>query len=82
VAPESPARGQVFAKTGTLYYHNLLNDRFLVTSKALAGYMTTSKKKNLAFAVFVNKAHITPASDTARVGKTLGRFCELVWEAN
>lgn len=82
VASTSPARGQVFAKTGTLFFKNLLNDRYLVTSKALAGYMTTSKKRNLAFAVFVNNAHITVDTETARVGKSLGRFCELVWEAN
>jgi D-alanyl-D-alanine carboxypeptidase/D-alanyl-D-alanine-endopeptidase (penicillin-binding protein 4) len=82
VGPDSPARGQVFAKTGTLFFKDVLNDKFLVTSKALAGYMTTSKKKNLAFAVFLNKAHIEHDSDTAKVGKSLGRFCELIWEAN
>ncbi len=82
MGPESPARGQVFAKTGTLFFKNLLNDRYLVTSKALAGYMTTSKKKNVAFAVFMNNAHIALDTDTARVGKSLGRFCELVWESN
>ncbi len=82
VTAQSPARGQVQAKTGTLFFQNLLNNRFLVTSKALAGYMTTSKKKNLAFAVFVNNAHIALDTDTAKVNRTLGRFCELVWEAN
>ncbi|MES2789434.1 MAG: D-alanyl-D-alanine carboxypeptidase/D-alanyl-D-alanine-endopeptidase [Planctomycetota bacterium] len=82
VAADSPARGHVHAKTGTLFFENLLNNRYLVTSKALAGYMTTSQRKNLAFAVFVNNAHIQTEADTARVGRTLGRFCELVWEAN
>lgn len=82
VAADSPVRGQVQAKTGTLFFQNLLNNRYLVTSKALAGYMTTSKKRNLAFAVFVNNAHIAVDTDTARVNRTLGRFCELVWEAN
>lgn len=80
VDTNSPARGQIQAKTGTLYYRNLLNNKFLVTSKALAGYMTTSTKRELAFAVFVNRAHISEASETARVGRTLGRFCELVWQ--
>jgi D-alanyl-D-alanine carboxypeptidase/D-alanyl-D-alanine-endopeptidase (penicillin-binding protein 4) len=82
VAGDSPARGHVQAKTGTLFFENLLNNRYLVTSKALAGYMTTSGRKNLAFAVFVNNAHIQTEADTARVGRTLGHFCELVWEAN
>ena len=82
VAANSPARGQVYAKTGTLFFQNLLNDRYLVTSKALAGYITTSKRKNFAFAVYINNAHIALDTDTTRVGRTLGRFCELVWEAN
>lgn len=82
VAADSPARGQVQAKTGTLFLKNLLNDRYLVTSKALAGYMITSKRKNFAFAVYINNAHITLDTDTARVGRTLGRFCELVWESH
>ena len=82
VAANSPARGRVQAKTGTLFFQNLLNNRYLVTSKALAGYMTTSKRKNFAFAVFINNAHIATDADTTRVSRTLGRFCELVWEAN
>ncbi len=82
VAANSPARGRVQAKTGTLFFPNLLNNRYLVTSKALAGYMTTAKRKNLAFAVFINNAHIATDADTTRVSQTLGRFCELVWEAN
>jgi D-alanyl-D-alanine carboxypeptidase/D-alanyl-D-alanine-endopeptidase (penicillin-binding protein 4) len=82
VAANSPARGRVQAKTGTLFFQNLLNNRYLVTSKALAGYMTTARQKNLAFAVFINNAHIATDADTTRVSRTLGRFCELVWEAN
>lgn len=82
VPANSPARGRVQAKTGTLFFQNLLNNRYLVTSKALAGYMTTARQKNLAFAVFINNAHIATDADTARVSRTLGRFCELVWEAN
>lgn len=82
VAADSPAKGHIHAKTGTFYFHNVLNNRYLVTSKALAGYMTTSQKKNLLFAVFINNAHISDRSETARVGRTLGRFCELVWQEN
>ena len=36
VAADSPARGKVFAKTGTYTDPDLLNDRALVRSKSLA----------------------------------------------
>lgn len=82
VPANSPARGQVYAKTGTLFWNNELNGRFLVTSKALAGYITTSKKREVAFAVYVNQTHINKEVDVLKVSQTLGRFCEIVWGAH
>lgn len=79
VEKDSPARGKVQAKTGTLYWHNLLNDRWLLTSKALAGYITAASGRELAFAAFINHAHIEKSTDTARAGKTLGRLCEIIY---
>lgn len=79
VKPDSPARGQVRAKTGTLFWKNRLNDRYLLTSKALAGYMTTSRGRKLAFAIFVNNVSIPTASAASREGKTLGEICEIVY---
>jgi hypothetical protein len=43
--------------------------------------MTTAKGKHLAFAAFINGAHLDQAEDTSRVGKTLGRLCEVVYGA-
>lgn len=79
VGPESPARGKVQAKTGTYFWDNVMNKRVLLTSKALAGYMTTAANRELAFALFVNHVHLDKAADTARVGKTLGRLCEVIY---
>ena len=39
---DSPARGKVSAKTGTLIWTDTANDRLLLKSKALAGTMTTA----------------------------------------
>jgi D-alanyl-D-alanine carboxypeptidase/D-alanyl-D-alanine-endopeptidase (penicillin-binding protein 4) len=75
---ESPAKGKVQAKTGTLVWENLLNDRGLCTSKALAGYLTTAKGKRVAFAAFVNGVHMKPGIDTKRLGADLGHLCEIV----
>jgi D-alanyl-D-alanine carboxypeptidase/D-alanyl-D-alanine-endopeptidase (penicillin-binding protein 4) len=80
VEAESPARGKAWAKTGTLYYNNTMNSRTLLTSKALAGYMTTSHDHKLTFAMFVNGVHLGKGIDAKSVGRDLGRICELVYE--
>jgi D-alanyl-D-alanine carboxypeptidase/D-alanyl-D-alanine-endopeptidase (penicillin-binding protein 4) len=79
VSPDSPARGKVHAKTGTLFWENTMNNRHIVTSKALAGIMTSANGRRLAFAMFVNNTHIEKATDTSREGRTLGRLCEIIY---
>ena len=79
VGVDSPAKGRILAKTGTLYWDNVLNDRTLLTSKALAGYATTAKDRQLAFALFVNNVHLQNGSETGKIGKTLGRLCEILF---
>lgn len=78
---DSPARGKVRAKTGTYTVWNTLNDRLLLTSKALAGYLTTAKGRRLAFAIFVNNTHLRKPATSAREGRTLGRLCEILFRA-
>jgi D-alanyl-D-alanine carboxypeptidase/D-alanyl-D-alanine-endopeptidase (penicillin-binding protein 4) len=79
VKPDSPARGKVHAKTGTLSFENTMNARHFLTSKALAGYMTTTKERKLAFAMFVNNTHLPRSTDTTREGRVLGKLCEIVY---
>ena len=76
---DSPARDKVQAKTGTLYSDNTMNGATLMTSKALAGYMTTAKGRHLAFALFVNNAHIRDGITTKTFGDDLGKICEIVF---
>lgn len=80
VPTTSPAHGKVFAKTGTLYWQDVLNDRPLVTSKALAGVVTTKAGTELAFAVFVNDVPLAKGGSPTSVGKVLGRLCEVIYE--
>jgi D-alanyl-D-alanine carboxypeptidase/D-alanyl-D-alanine-endopeptidase (penicillin-binding protein 4) len=80
VAADSPARGKVRAKTGTLVASNLMNRSALLTSKALAGYAETKKGRKLAFAMFVNNVHLRQASDRERVAAALGKLCEAIYE--
>jgi D-alanyl-D-alanine carboxypeptidase/D-alanyl-D-alanine-endopeptidase (penicillin-binding protein 4) len=80
-SPNSPAKGKVQAKTGTLFWTNVMNKRELLTSKALGGYLTTASGRRLAVALFVNNVHIDSSDETTRHGQTLGRLCEIAYEA-
>ena len=80
VGPNSPARGQAQAKTGTLTWDNGLFGRGLCTSKALAGYLTTKSGRKLAFAAFVNGVHLKDGLETKHIGQDLGKLCEIVFE--
>lgn len=80
VSASSPARGKVQAKNGTLVWTDSMNDRYLLTSKALAGVMTTKAGTKLAFAIFVNNNPLPPGVSATRESKTLGKLAEIVWE--
>jgi D-alanyl-D-alanine carboxypeptidase/D-alanyl-D-alanine-endopeptidase (penicillin-binding protein 4) len=80
VDAKSPARGKAFAKTGTLYWHNTMNSRMLLTSKALAGYLTTSHDRRLVISLLVNNVHLRDGVDAKSIGRDLGRICEIVYE--
>ncbi|HEX4014956.1 MAG TPA: D-alanyl-D-alanine carboxypeptidase/D-alanyl-D-alanine-endopeptidase [Candidatus Cybelea sp.] len=80
----SPAAGKVHAKTGTWGSDNLLDDNGLYT-KGLAGYMTTSHGRHIAFAFYINrmagKPSVDPSKDGAHyAGQALGEMATEVFE--
>ena len=78
VPSDSSAKGKVQAKTGTYVVTNGLNGRLVLTSKALAGYLSTESKRTLAFAMFVNGVHLRDVDETQAIGQTLGKLCEIL----
>jgi D-alanyl-D-alanine carboxypeptidase/D-alanyl-D-alanine-endopeptidase (penicillin-binding protein 4) len=80
VGPESPARGKVRAKTGTLTWHDLMNDRSLLRSKALAGTLTTATGRELFVVLMVNDVPLPKGVLASREGKVLGRLCEIIYQ--
>ncbi len=78
VPMDSPAKGKVWAKTGTYTDADLLNQRALLRSKALAGYLNTASGKQLVFCFFVNDVALPSGVEPAREGKVLGRLAEAV----
>ncbi len=80
VPATSPARGKVYGKTGTLIWTDLVNDRLLLKSKAIAGTMTTKSGRQLYFAMFVNNVPLPEGVTAVREGKVLGKLCEVLYE--
>ncbi len=80
VKAESPAKGKVRAKTGTLIWYDAANDRYLLKSKALGGVMTTKEGATLYFAIFVNNVPVAKDVGSTREGQTLARLCEILYE--
>jgi D-alanyl-D-alanine carboxypeptidase/D-alanyl-D-alanine-endopeptidase (penicillin-binding protein 4) len=76
----SPAAGHVHAKTGTLWYEDVMNGRALLRSKALAGTMTTAHGTKLVFAMYVNDVPLPVGVTPSREGKVLGRLCEVIYQ--
>jgi PBP4 family serine-type D-alanyl-D-alanine carboxypeptidase len=77
------AAGHVHAKTGTWGSANLLDDGELVT-KGLAGYVTTSHGRHVAFAFYINRMAGQGSADSNRdaahyAGQTLGEMASDVY---
>jgi D-alanyl-D-alanine carboxypeptidase/D-alanyl-D-alanine-endopeptidase (penicillin-binding protein 4) len=76
IQPQSPAAGNVHAKTGTFSNYDPLNRRLLVTGKGLAGYMTTKKGEHLAFAIYINNVSVSTEPNAVKkiVGQAVGEI--------
>jgi D-alanyl-D-alanine carboxypeptidase/D-alanyl-D-alanine-endopeptidase (penicillin-binding protein 4) len=78
VGRNSPVRGAVKAKTGTYFWYDVLNGRTLLTSKSLAGTLTTARGRRLTFAMFVNNVPLPPGVTPTREARVLGQLCEII----
>jgi D-alanyl-D-alanine carboxypeptidase/D-alanyl-D-alanine-endopeptidase (penicillin-binding protein 4) len=86
IAPDSPVRGHVHAKTGTYWVDNELDGKAVLISKALAGYLETASGRQLVLALFVNNAllnaprpNFSVDDATSAAGKMLGKLCEVFY---
>ncbi|HJZ92826.1 MAG TPA: D-alanyl-D-alanine carboxypeptidase/D-alanyl-D-alanine-endopeptidase [Gemmataceae bacterium] len=78
VEKDSPVRGKVRAKTGTLVWYDAQNERMLLRSKALAGELETAKGTKLYVAMFLNDMPLSRTGTAAQQGKVLGKLCEVI----
>lgn len=78
----SPAAGHVHAKTGTFGAFDALNRDTMVTGKGLAGYMTSTEGRHLAFAVYANHVAVPnddPEATTKIVGQAVGEIAAIAY---
>lgn len=80
VAVDTPAKGHVFAKTGTGIAYNRLSGSFLLTSKALAGFYQNEKQDWIAFFVVVNQGMMDNVMDVLDVNNDLGLIANVLYE--
>ena len=78
-SPDNPARGRVYAKTGTTGAYDPLNNRGILLAKSLAGYVDTSHGKRLVFAIYVNNVPFENVDDMMTVGNDLGSIAEAIY---
>jgi D-alanyl-D-alanine carboxypeptidase len=81
IQTQSPAAGHVFAKTGTLYFSDRLNNRNMLNSKGLAGYVWTLSGRKLAFAAYVNHVAIADSDGAQMAGQALGAIAAAAYDA-
>lgn len=81
VPPTSPARGKVFAKTGTYVLNDPHNGRLLLRAKALGGYAKGASGRPLLFALFLNNVPLTSSAESNRHGATLGKLAEIIQQS-
>jgi D-alanyl-D-alanine carboxypeptidase/D-alanyl-D-alanine-endopeptidase (penicillin-binding protein 4) len=71
----SPAAGKVHAKTGTNGSGDMLNGRFFLSGKGLAGYMTARSGRHIAFCTYLNNYAGPPREDAMHAtGEVLGEI--------
>lgn len=81
IQTRSPARGEVFAKTGTDGSDDYLT-RGGVVEKALAGYVTTRGGRHVAFAFFISAMKGPHDEDTGELaGQILGAMASAVYQS-
>lgn len=77
-----PAAGKLRAKTGTHIGGDLLNERYVVNGKGLAGYLETKNGKQIVFAVFVNHLPVTGEVNAAlKVGDTVAEIAAAAYDS-
>lgn len=78
--PDSPAAGNVQAKTGTHAGGDAMNGRPVVFARALGGYMVTASGRELAYDINVNNVPINSMDEFKAIIDKHARIVEVIYE--
>lgn len=81
VQPSGPAKGKVFAKTGTLGAGDLFNNRLRLPTKALGGYIDTETGRHFAFAVIAASSVFTDINGVFAANDDVGQVVAIVQQS-
>jgi serine-type D-Ala-D-Ala carboxypeptidase/endopeptidase (penicillin-binding protein 4) len=76
-----PATGKVFAKTGSLGAPDFFNDRFLLPTKALGGYMDTKGGRRFAFAIVVTNSVFSELAGVLEANDDVGKVAATIQQS-
>jgi serine-type D-Ala-D-Ala carboxypeptidase/endopeptidase (penicillin-binding protein 4) len=79
VAATSPAAGKAAAKSGTTVAGDAMNQRLLVMTRALAGYMTGKSGRECTFAIYLNNLPVGGLDDILTVIQEHGSVAEALF---
>lgn len=80
VAQSTPAKGQIFAKSGTGVEINRLNNGIFMSAKGLAGYYQDKNKHWKAFVLSLNNDVLKQSSDVQPISNDLGLIVSALFE--
>jgi D-alanyl-D-alanine carboxypeptidase/D-alanyl-D-alanine-endopeptidase (penicillin-binding protein 4) len=79
VAADSPVAGKAVAKSGMTVAFDVMNQRALMLTRALAGYLTGKSGRKYAFASFLNNQPVGALDDILTVIQAQGSIIEALY---
>ena len=80
VSNNSSIYGNVYAKTGTAIAEDKLNNRGILLSQSMAGYMVTKSGRKLIFSIFINNVPLEKEGDNLLIEEDIFQILEKIYE--
>ncbi|CAN5516214.1 D-alanyl-D-alanine carboxypeptidase/D-alanyl-D-alanine-endopeptidase [soil metagenome] len=80
VPATSPVAGKAAAKSGTTVDFDVMNQRIVMMTRALAGYMTGSSGREYAFGIYLNNVPLVEFNDVLEMIAVHGSIAEAIYE--
>jgi D-alanyl-D-alanine carboxypeptidase/D-alanyl-D-alanine-endopeptidase (penicillin-binding protein 4) len=80
VPATSPVAGKAAAKSGTTVDFDVMNQRIVMMTRALAGFMTGSSGREYAFGIYLNNVPLVELNDVLDMISVHGSIAEAIYE--